>query len=163
MQPRFPKGSANFTLPLGGSKRVLLVRGSGDATTEGEYWSSKNGKALAQGIDYGQKQSTVGASQYITKNGNSSRIRTWDAAKNEWAYTKTGVLWSTNRQLQVVVKIPTRIVGRNYSTGQQWERAGWLPYEMASLQVEKIFVKESLTPRQRAHKVKDMILSKVAD
>ena len=127
VQPRFPRGSANFTLPLGGSRRALLLRGSGDATTEGEYWSSKTGKALAQGIDYQQKPSTVGSSQYITKNGKRARIRSWDAAINEWVYTKTGVLWSTNKQLQVVVEIPTRIVGRNASSGQQWERAGWLP------------------------------------
>ena len=50
VQPRFPRGSANFTLPLGGNKRALLVRSDNSFTKEGEYWSAKTGKALPQGI-----------------------------------------------------------------------------------------------------------------
>ena len=49
VQPRFPRGSANFTLPLGGSKRTLLVRSDKSFTKEGKYWSTKTGKALPQG------------------------------------------------------------------------------------------------------------------
>ena len=118
------------TLPLGGSKRALLVRSDNTFTKEGEYWSAKTGKALPQGIDYAQKPTTDGASQFIIQKGKKTRTRTWDAAKNEWSYTRTRVLWTANRQIEIIVEIPTIISGRNASTGREWERVGWLPYVM---------------------------------
>ena len=113
VQPRFPRGSANFSLPLAGGKRALLVRSDNSFTKEGEYWSAKTGKALAQSVDYSQKPTTEGASQFIIQKGKKARIRTWDAAKNEWSYTRTGVLWAANKQIEVIVEIPTLISGRN--------------------------------------------------
>ncbi len=95
--------------------------------------------------------------------GKKARIRTWDAAENKWRYTRTGVLWSANKQIEVIVEIPTLISGRNAGTGREWERVGWMPYEMSSLQVEKILVKESMTPRQRIAKVRELILAKASD
>ena len=38
-----------------------------------------------------------------------------------------------------------------------------MPYEMTDLAIKKIFVRKSLTPRQRADKVRDIILAKAAD
>ena len=163
VQPRFPRGSANFTLPLGGSKRALLVRSDSSFTKEGEYWSSVTGKALPQSVDYSQKPTTEGASQFIIQKGRKARIRTWDPADNKWSYTRTGVLWAANKQIEVLVEIPVHIHGRNASTGREWERVGWMPYEMSNLQIEKILVKESLTPRQRAAKVRELNLAKAAD
>ena len=163
VQPRFPRGSANFSLPLAGGKRALFVRSDNSFTPEGEYWSAKTGKALPQGIDYSQKPFTEGSSQFIIQKGKKARIRTWDAAKNEWRYTHTGILWTANRQIEALVEIPVNIKGRNASTGREWERVGWMPYEMSDLQIEKIMVKESLTPRQRAAKVREVILAKAAD
>ena len=49
VQPRFPRGGANFTLPLGGSKRALLVRSDNTFTREREYWSAKHGQGVAAG------------------------------------------------------------------------------------------------------------------
>ncbi len=163
VQPRFPRGSANFSLPLGGGKRALLVRADNSFAKEGEYWSSATGKALAQGIDYSQQPSTEGSSQLIIQKGKKARVRTWDAAKNEWSYTRTGILWSSNKQIEVIVEIPTVISGRNAGTRREWERLGWFPYEQSDLQIEKILVKESLTPRQRAAKVREVVLAKAAD
>ena len=163
VQPRFPRGGANCTLQLDGGKRALLVRSDNSFTPEGEYWSSRTGKPLAQGIDYSQRPTTDGASQFIDVKGKRTRIKTWDAAKNEWNYTRTGVLWTSNCQIEVIVEIPTLISGRNASSGREWERVGWMPYEMSNLQIEKILVKESLTPRQRAAEVKRIILAKAAD
>ena len=139
------------------------MRSDNSFTKEGEYWSSVTHKALPQGIDYSQRPSTEGASQFIIQKGKKARIRTWDAAKNEWSYTRTGILWAANKQIEVIVEIPTVISGRNASTGREWQRVGWMPYEMSSLQIEKILVKESLTPRQRAAKVREVILAKATD
>ena len=136
VQPRFPRGSANFSLPIEGGKSALLVRSDNSFTKEGQYWSAKTGKALPQGIDYSQRPTTEGASQFIIQKGKKARIRTWDAAKNEWSYTRTGVLWAANRQTECIVEIPTIISGRNASTGREWERVGWMPYEMSDLQIE---------------------------
>ena len=163
VQPRFPRGSANFSLPLGGGKRALLVRGDNSFTPEGEYWSARTGKALAQGIDYSQRPSTEGSSQFIMQKGKKARIRTWDPAKNKWSYTRTGVLWAANKQIEVIVEIPVTIQGRNASTGREWTRVAWFPYEQSDLQIEKILVKESMTPRQRAARVRELILAKAAD
>ena len=95
--------------------------------------------------------------------GKKTRIRTWDPGDNKWNYTSAGVLWATHRQIELVVEIPTIIKGRNASTGKKRERVAWFPYEMKDLAVENIFVKESLTPRQRADKVREMILARATD
>ena len=39
----------------------------------------------------------------------------------------------------------------------------WMPNEVTILAVEKNFVKENFTPRQRADKVREIILKRVAD
>ena len=75
VQPRFPRGSSNFTLPLEGGKRALLVRSDNSFTKEGEYWSAVTGKVLAQSVDYSQRPSTEGASQYIIQKGKKARIK----------------------------------------------------------------------------------------
>ena len=142
VSPFYPRGSSNFVLPMGKGKRALLVRADNSFTKEGEYWSSKTGKALPEGIDFRQKPVTEGASQFIDVRGKKTRIRTWDAGDNKWNYTTAGVRWATNKQIEVVVEIPTIIKGRNASTGKEWERVGWLPYELTDLAVGKIFVKE---------------------
>ena len=46
---------------------------------------------------------------------------------------------------------------------EEWECVGWFPYEQSDLMIEKMLVKESLTPRQRAAKVREVILAKAAD
>ena len=102
-QPRFPRGGANYTLPLGGSQRALLVKSDNSFAKEGEYWSAKTGKALPQGRDYSQQPLTDSANQFIDVKGKETRIRTRDAAKNEWTYARTGVLWTTNRQIQTSI------------------------------------------------------------
>ncbi len=94
--------------------------------------------------------------------GKRNRIRTWDTAENKFKHTRLGVKWAANRRIEVVVEIPVTIRGTNASTGRDWERVGWLPYEMSSLQLERIFVRESLSPSARAAKVKEIVLAKAA-
>ena len=102
VQPNYARGSALFTLKLDGGKRALLVRSDNSFTKEGEYWSAKSGKALPQGTSWDQKPTTEGGSQFIIQKGKKTRIRTWDAAENKWSYTRTGILWSTNKQIEVI-------------------------------------------------------------
>ena len=161
--PAYPRASQNFTLKLAGGKRAVLVKADGSFTPEDEWWSAKSGQALPAGIDYRQRPITIGPSQYIEVKGKGQRIRTWDPVKNEFAHTKLGVLWAANKRIEVVVEIPVTIKGTNASTGRTWERVGWLPYEMSNMGLEKIWVKESMTPRQRADKVKEMVLARAAD
>ena len=163
VEPEFPRGSANYVLRLPGGKRALLARGDGSFTPEGEHWSARTGRALQVGIDYRQKPVTDGASQYIMVQGKRARIRTWDAARNQWTYTRTGTLWSANKKVKMIIEIPVTISGRNAGTGRQWERVGWLPYELSDLKAEKIMVRESLTPQQRLAAVKELVLQKAAD
>ena len=67
--PAYPRGSQNFSLKLAGNKRAVLVRGDGTFTEEGNWWSAKSGQALPQGIDYQQRPTTEGASQFIVAKG----------------------------------------------------------------------------------------------
>ncbi len=161
--PTYPRGSQNFTLNLAGGKRAILVKADGSFTPEGEHWSAATTQALPQGIDYQQRPVTEGPSQFITVKSKRQRIRTWDPVTNEFRYTKIGVLWAANHRIEVVVEIPVTVRGTNASTGRQWVRTGWLPYEMSNMALERLWVKESLTPRQRADKVKELILAKAAD
>ena len=91
VDPFYPRGSSNFALPRGGGTRALLVRADNTFTREGAYWSAKTGKALPEGIDFRQKPSTEGASQFIDVRGKKTRIKTWDPAESKWDYTTTGV------------------------------------------------------------------------
>ena len=62
------------------------------------------GKALPEGIDFRQKPTTEGSSQFIDVRGKKTRIRTWDPAENKWDYTSAGIKWSTHREIEVYVK-----------------------------------------------------------
>ena len=135
--PAYPRGSQRFSLKLAGGKRAVLVKPDGTFTEEGNWWSAKTGEALPQGIDYQQKPTTEGPSQYIYAKGKKQRVRTWDPASNKFQYTKVGITWGANRRIEVVVEIPVTIKGTNASTGRQWERTGWLPFEMSNLALEK--------------------------
>ena len=41
-----------------------------------------------------------------------------------------------------MVQIPMLIHGRNASSGKEWERIWWFPYEQTDMAIEKVFVKE---------------------
>ena len=71
--PAYPRGSQRFSLKLAGGKRAVLVKADGTFTEEGNWWSAKTGEALPQGIDYQQKPTTEGPSQYIPAKGKKQR------------------------------------------------------------------------------------------
>ena len=67
--PFYPRGSQNFSLKLPGNKRAVLVKSDGSFTNEGNWWSAKTGEALPEGIDYQQRPTTEGPSQFIIAKG----------------------------------------------------------------------------------------------
>ena len=61
VDPFYPRGSSNLTLPLSNGKRALLVCADNSFTKEGEYWSAQTKRPLPEGIDFRQKPVTEGA------------------------------------------------------------------------------------------------------
>jgi 5-methylcytosine-specific restriction endonuclease McrA len=146
----------SLLLRFGGRGFRYLVK-DGEATEAGRFWSEKSGQALPdEGFDHTQQPVRRGRSEYIQMlNGEERLVRTWDAVRDKYKYTKTGSKFYKNAKSQFLVQIPVVIKGKRNDRSEYTIEAS-MPAQ--ALGASAIFADTTLTDAQRRAKIKSDVL-----
>ena len=125
-----PRQTASGALIVRSANRYrTLVNRDGQQTPAGARWETITNTTLPQeAFDTEQQPQRTGNTEYIRVRGQDRATRSYDPVSNKWKYTRLGLRFYRNRQVQWVVKVPSKHTGKR-SNGQPYSRDAYFPVE----------------------------------
>jgi hypothetical protein len=152
--------SGNVILKFGGGGYRFLVKG-GKTSAAGDYYKELTGKDLGERWDADQVPTKRSRTEFITVDGDSRAVRTWDPTKNKYNYTSLGKAFFAKQQKEYIVGIPVLIVGQRLNGRGSYEIAGTMP--VSAVGIPNIMANQALSDDQRTKKIKSEVLKNFAE